>query len=289
MKEAMYYENAGAFVSCRLCPHNCLIGKNKPGLCKARLYLDDKLTAAGYGRVSALGLDPIEKKPLRNFYPGSWILSLGSYGCNMRCAFCQNDAISQNRVLIDFPKRTETGYYTPEEILRKAYGQPKNIGIAFTYNEPLINIEYVMETALLFKASGQKVVLVTNGLINAEPLDDLLPMVDALNIDVKGFSKAIYKKLGGDLDTVKYTVQTAAARCHVEVTALIVPGENDSPEEMESLTDWLAAVNPHIPLHISRFFPRYLMREKPATPIETLNEMSAIARRRMRHVYLGNA
>lgn len=273
---------------CRLCPHKCELPNGKTGLCRVRTHMDGKLMAMGYGRVSSLSLDPIEKKPLRHFYPSSWILSLGSYGCNMRCAFCQNYAISQNRILLDYPEANGRVFYPPEEIVHQAYGQAKNIGIAFTYNEPLINIEYIMDIAPLFKARGQKVVLVTNGLICAKPLADLLPVIDAWNIDVKCFDEKFYRKLGGDLDTVKNTVETTAARCHVEVTTLIIPGENDDPEEIEALTDWLAALNPQIPLHISRFFPRFQMKDKPPTPLETLEEVAAIARRRLRYVYIGN-
>ena len=288
MKEALYYDKADVYVSCRLCPRNCKLANGQSGCCSARKHVNGKLMAAGYGRVSTLGMDPIEKKPLRHYYPGSWIVSLGSYGCNMSCAFCQNDTISQSRMLLNFPEPGAKDYYTPEEVLCNAYGQPKNVGIAFTYNEPLINIEYILDIAPLFRACGLKVVLVTNGIISAEPLADLLPLTDALNIDVKGFNEAFYKKLGGDLSTVKRTVEAAISCCHVEITALIVPGENDAPEEMEELTDWLAALNPETPLHISRFFPRYRMKEKPPTPIATLNELAAIARRRLRYVHTGN-
>ena len=280
MKEALYYEKAGAYVSCRLCPHNCLIAEGKTGRCLVRRNQDGKLVAEGYGRICSLCYDPIEKKPLRHFYPGSHILSVGSYGCNMRCSFCQNSAISQ--------EHSPAKFYAPQELLHLSLHQPNNIGLAFTYNEPLINVEYMLDTAPLFQEHGLKVVLVTNGLVRAEPLAALLPYVDALNIDVKGFNAAYYRKLGGDLTTVKHTVETVAAACHVEVTTLVVPGENDSAEETEALADWLATLNPQIPLHLSRFFPRYRMTDKPPTPIETLNELAAIARRRLRHVYIGN-
>ena len=288
MKEALYYENDGGYIRCCLCPHKCELAQGKTGRCRIRRHEDGKLIAAGYGRVSALGLDPIEKKPLRHFYPGSWILSLGGYGCNMRCSFCQNDSISQNTAPTDFYGPEAKDFYTPYEVLRQACDRPQNIGVAFTYNEPLINIEYILDTAPLLRERGHKVVLVTNGLICAGPLADLLPLVDALNIDVKGFNEAFYKKLGGDIATVKHTVKTAAARCHVEVTALVVPGENDASGEMEALTDWLAGLNTGIPLHLSRFFPRYRMADKPPTPPETLNALAAIARRRLLHVYIGN-
>ncbi|MCL1975283.1 MAG: AmmeMemoRadiSam system radical SAM enzyme [Firmicutes bacterium] len=288
MKEALYYEKNGSYITCRLCPHKCEIINTKSGRCFTRKHVNGNLIAAGYGMVSALGLDPIEKKPLRNYYPGSKILSLGSYGCNMHCDFCQNDTISQSKVLINSSQTITKSFFTPQDILNKAYGQHDNIGIAFTYNEPLINIEYILDIAPLFKAYGLKVVLVTNGLICQEPLANLLPLVDALNIDVKGFSESFYKKLGGDLSTVRNTVETAATYCHVEITALIVPGENDDPEEMEALTDWLAAISPKIPLHINRFFPRYLMYNKPPTSISSLKELAAIARRRLQYVYIGN-
>ncbi|MCL1817230.1 MAG: AmmeMemoRadiSam system radical SAM enzyme [Clostridiales bacterium] len=288
MKEALYYEKTSTYVVCELCPHKCEIAQGKSGLCRTRINIDGKLIAAGYGSVSALGLDPIEKKPLRHFYPGSWILSLGGFGCNMQCAFCQNHAISQNRVFINSCEPASKDFFASEEVLRKAYSQHKNIGIAFTYNEPLINIEYIMDIAPLFRAYGLKIVLVTNGLICPEPLADLLPLIDALNIDVKGFNEAFYKKLGGDLSTVKNTVETAATRCHVEITNLIVPGENDIPEEMEALADWLATISPEIPLHINRFFPHYRMTNKPPTLLDTLNKLAAIAQSKLRHVHIGN-
>jgi len=227
-----------------------------------------------------LSLDPIEKKPLRHFYPGSRILSLGGYGCNMRCAFCQNSDISQYKAVTEF--------YAPADLLQAARRQIKNIGLAFTYNEPLINIEYILDTAPLFKECGLKVVLVTNGLICAEPLAVLLPWVDALNIDVKGHTEEYYRKLGGDLQTVKKTVENSASNCHVEITTLVAPGENDSVEEIEALTDWLASISSDIPLHLSRFFPRYLMTNKAPTPVETLNKLAAIARHRLKYVYIGN-
>jgi pyruvate formate lyase activating enzyme len=280
MIEAKFYESAGVYIKCLLCPHNCLIAEGKTGRCLVRRHQGGRLIAECYGRVSALGLDPIEKKPLHHFHPGSWILSLGSYGCNMRCAFCQNSAISQEKAATDF--------YAPEELLHLVRRQPQNIGLAFTYNEPLINLEYILDTAPLLRDHGLKIALVTNGLICAEPLAILLPLVNALNIDVKSYNEDYYRKLDGDLQTVKRTVESAAARCHVEVTTLVVPGENDSAQEMEGLTDWLASISPEIPLHLSRFFPRYHMTDKPPTPLETLNKLAAIARRRLRHVYIGN-
>jgi pyruvate formate lyase activating enzyme len=280
MKEALFYKKWSAFVKCMLCPHKCEIAAGKTGLCRVRRHIEGKLIAESYGRVSALGLDPIEKKPLRHFHPGFCILSLGSYGCNMRCAFCQNSAISQDIAATEF--------YAPEELARVSLGRPNNIGLAFTYNEPLINIEYILDSAPLIKERGQKVVLVTNGLVCEEPLAALLPHVDAMNIDVKSFSADCYRQLGGDLATVKRTVESALARCHVEITTLVVPGQIDSAQEMEELTVWLSALSPQIPLHVSRFYPRYRMQDKPPTPLETLNDLATIARRKLRHVYIGN-
>jgi len=280
MIEAKFYEGAGDYVKCLLCPHNCLIAEDKTGRCLVRRHQNSKLIAEGYGRISALSLDPIEKKPLHRFYPGALILSAGSYGCNMHCAFCQNSAISQDRAVTEF--------YAPEELLHIAHRQSQNIGLAFTYNEPLINMEYMLDTAPLLREHGLKVALVTNGLVCAEPLTALLPWIDALNIDVKAYSEDYYHRLGGDLQTVKATVEYAAACCHVEITTLVVPGDNDGAAEMEALTDWLASISPEIPLHLSRFFPRYRLTEKPPTPIETLNKLTAIARRRLRYVYIGN-
>lgn len=272
-------------VLCRICPHACVINEGYKGFCMARANRGGVIVADSYGRISSLSLDPIEKKPLHRFHPGSMILSAGSYGCNLRCSFCQNHSISMS-CMTD----AETVMMSPEALLNKALllAPRGNIGIAFTYNEPIINYEYVMDCARLFKENALKVVLVTNGYINEEPLLELLPLVDALNIDLKGFTEEFYQKLAGSLEPVKRSIVLAAGPCHVEVTTLIIPGENDSREEMERLSEWLASIDKSIPLHISRFFPGYRMTGKNSTPVETVYNLADLARKRLLYVYEGN-
>lgn len=282
MREARHYtgETDGT-VRCALCPHRCRIRPGETGLCRARRNRDGMLTAESYGRVSALALDPVEKKPLRRFRPGGMVLSAGSYGCNLRCPFCQNYGISM--------ERPETRFLSPEALAARALelADRGNIGAAFTYNEPLVGYEYVLDAAKRLKESGQSVVMVTNGFVEEEPLKELLPWVDAWNIDLKSFREAGYRALGGKLAPVLRTIRAAAAHSHVEVTALIVPGHNDSLEEMEEMAAWLASVDPGIPLHVSRYFPRY-RSDAPATPVETIYRLAEAAGRCLRYVYMGN-
>jgi pyruvate formate lyase activating enzyme len=280
MMRARFCEAEGAGTRCGLCPHRCFIGDGQTGLCGARRNVDGVLRAESYGRISSLALDPIEKKPLYHFHPGRSVLSAGSYGCNMACSFCQNSSISRAR-----PK---TECVSPERLTEIAVSVPGNLGLAFTYNEPLIGAEYLLDAAPLLRERGLKVVLVSNGMIRAEPLEALLPFIDAMNIDVKAFSQAFYLRMGGDLETVKRNVARCAAVCHTEVTTLIVPGENDGDDEMAALSEWLASLSRDIPLHITRFFPRYRMTEKPPTPASTLARLADIAGRALTHVHVGN-
>ena len=238
-----------------------------------------------YGKVVSLALDPIEKKPLRRFHSGGTVLSVGSFGCNLRCPFCQNHEISM---------AGEGGLRT-EELLPDALAdlaerlKPRsNIGVAYTYNEPLIGYEYVRDCAAAVRERGMLNVLVTNGTIEEAPWRALLPLIDAVNIDLKGFTEAWYKRLGGDLETVKRSIAIAAEHCHVEVTTLLVPGENDTEDEIRALSRWLAGVNPDIPLHLSRFFPRYRMTDRPPTDAEAVYRLADVARERLRWVYEGN-
>lgn len=270
--------------ACPLCFHRCKLAEGQTGLCRARGMRDGRIVPLNYGRLTALALDPIEKKPLRRFHPGSFILSAGSFGCNLHCPFCQNFEISQAGA------EYRTRYFSPEELTDaavelKARG---NIGVAYTYNEPLTAYEYVKDCAALVRGAGLCNVLVTNGTIEEAPWRALLPLIDAVNIDLKGFTDAWYKRLGGDLETVKRTIALAAPVCHVEVTTLIVPGENDSVEEMERLSAWLSSVDRNISLHVSRFFPRFRMEDKPPTPVETVYRLADAARARLRYVYTGN-
>lgn len=231
-----------------------------------------------------MALDPIEKKPLRRFRPGSVILSVGSFGCNLRCPFCQNAEIAAAGE--EIPTRDCPPEALVQEALRlRSRG---SIGVAYTYNEPLVGYEYVRDCAALVHEAGMVNVLVTNGTIAEEPWRALLPLIDAVNIDLKGFTERWYRTLGGDLETVKRSIALAAGCCHVEVTTLIVPGENDSEDEMRALSSWLASVDADISLHVSRFFPRHRMTDRPPTPVETVYRLAEAARENLRHVYTGN-
>lgn len=270
---------------CEICPHHCHIEEGHVGLCKGRKNFNGEIVCDNYGKITALALDPIEKKPLYHFYPGSRILSVGSYGCNLSCPFCQNCDISMVGGM-----DIETEQVSCEELVNKAlyYKTHNNIGIAYTYNEPLIGYEFVRDCATLAKEKGLKNVVITNGYICEKPLLDLLPVIDALNIDLKGFTQDYYRKLRGDLATVKRSIELASKQCHVEVTTLIVPGENDTIEEMDQLSEWLASINPEIPLHISRFFPRWQMQDREATPINKVYDLAKAARKNLKYVHEGN-
>jgi pyruvate formate lyase activating enzyme len=302
MREAMLYDKqADGTVVCRLCHHGCRIPDGGAGFCCVRENTGGTLYASGYGRVSALNPDPIEKKPLYRFHPGKMILSAGGFGCNLRCPFCQNHDIAAlytenggaDSRLIDGQAESfwhNADVIPPEKLarfvaLKTADG---NIGLAYTYNEPTVGIEYILDCARLINEAGLFNVLVTNGSVSAGALALLLPLTDAMNIDVKGFTEAFYKKLSGDLQTVKRTVEAAAGRCHVEVTTLIIPGENDSDEEIDALSRWLAGISPDIPLHLTRFFPRHKYGGKQPTPRETVLRLKGVAERHCRYVYAGN-
>ena len=282
MKEALYYEKRDdGRVKCSLCPHNCLIKEGSVGLCGVRKNEKGTLYTQNYARISSWGMDPIEKKPLYHFYPGSYIFSVGSIGCNFECRFCQNWQIAQCTDV------TTMGVM-PEELVKWAMERYGNIGIAFTYSEPLVWYEYVLETARLAKEKEFKTAVITNGFINKEPLEQLLPYVDAMNIDVKAYTDSFYKKhTKGRLAPVLETVELASKHCHVEVTNLIIPGLNDAEEETESLADWLAGINPDIPLHITRYFPNYKLNTPP-TPLKTLEKAREIASQKLNYVYIGN-
>ena len=266
---------------CRLCPHHCLIAEGRTGRCTVRGARGGKLFPLTYGRVSSVALDPIEKKPLYHFHPGSRILSVGSWGCNLACDFCQNWSLSHHEV--------PTQHLPPEAAVRLAQQQPGNIGLAFTYNEPLIWYEYVLDTSRLLHEAGLKSVLVTNGETETEPLAELLPFVDALNVDVKAYGDRFYRELcKGPAAVPRRTVEVAAARCHVEVTNLLVTNWNDSEADIRALVDWLATVRADIPLHFSRYHPDHKLDEPP-TPLGTLQRALAIGREQLRFVYVGNA
>lgn len=270
---------------CEVCMHHCQLEPGQTGICRARKNEGGSIICENYGRVTSLALDPITKKPLRMFYPGSLILSVGSYGCNLRCPFCQNHEIS----MAD-SKRAETVYLTPQDLANKAlqYKAAGNIGVAFTYNEPLVGWEYVRDTAQLVKELGMKNVLVTNGTASLDILEELIPYIDAMNIDLKGFREEYYRRLGGSLPAVKEFIEHAAAKCHVELTTLIVPGENDCLAEMEDEARWIASIRKDIPLHVTRFFPRYHMLDSEATDAAAVYRLARAAEEYIEHVYVGN-
>lgn len=269
-------------IECNVCPHRCKLSEGQLGFCKGRICRDGRVVSENYGRITAMALDPIEKKPLYHFYPGSKILSVGSYGCNLECMFCQNHEISMAKA-----SEVDYGNVSCEGLVEKAFSLKErgNIGIAYTYNEPLISYEFVRDCGIIAKKRDLKNVVVTAGFICEEPLRELLPVVDAFNIDLKGFSHDFYKRLMGDLDVVKETIKTLSKHSHVEVTCLIIPGENDSKEEMEALSGWLSGINPDIPLHVSRFFPRWRFWDREATPIETVYRLADVARKQLKYVY----
>jgi len=269
---------------CEICPHHCRLNVGEIGKCRARINDGEKITALNYGAITSIALDPIEKKPLYSFFPGSRILSVGSYGCNLNCPFCQNHEISMADS--NFPTRK----ITPEQLANLAaeLTAQKNIGVAFTYNEPFISYEFVRDTSKLLKELGLKSVLVTNGTVAPAALKKILPLIDAMNIDLKGFSQEIYSKLGGDFETVRKTIEISAQVCHVEVTSLIVPTMNDSFAEMDKEAAWLAGISENIPLHISRFFPRYKVTNLPPTPVKKIYELVEIAKHHLNFVYAGN-
>ncbi len=274
---------------CEVCFRHCEIKEGQLGFCGARICRDGKVQAANYGKITSLALDPIEKKPLRRFHPGSRILSVGSYGCNLRCPFCQNDEISWSQRAFDFAEQAEV--LTPEELARAAafYRNQGNIGVAFTYNEPLVGYEFVRDTAKLVHEQGMLNVLVSNGTAELFVLQELAPCIDAMNIDLKGFTDRYYSKvLGGSLEMVLRFIECAVQICHVELTTLIVPGENDSEDEMRQISGFIADLNDSIPLHISRFFPCFHMIDRDATDVKLVYRLAEVAREKLKYVYTGN-
>lgn len=270
---------------CTVCMHRCSLKEGQTGRCRARKNVGGSIRSINYGKITSIALDPIEKKPLALFQPGSLILSVGSSGCNLRCPFCQNHQISMADA-----GQIQTLYMDPEQLCAQAASLrgAGNIGVAYTYNEPLIGLEYVRDCARLVREAGMENVVVTNGSFPEETLMEVLPYVDAMNVDLKSFSQAFYEEIGGSLDIVRRFIARAARECHVEVTTLIIPGKNDTLEEMECLSQWLAAVDPKIPLHVTRFFPRYKMEQARPTPVRDVRRLAQAARRELEHVFIGN-
>ncbi|MDD3270045.1 MAG: AmmeMemoRadiSam system radical SAM enzyme [Syntrophomonadaceae bacterium] len=282
--EAMFYEKMPQQkVRCLLCPHHCLLSEGQPGLCRVRMNTEGSLVSLNYGEIASLALDPIEKKPLYHFYPGKRIFSAGTFGCNLFCGFCQNHILAHGN--------PDTEAIKPEglvKITRRSNVHEGSIGIAFTYNEPSIWYEYIMDVAPCLQEENLKTVLVTNGYIEQAPLEKLLPYIDAMNIDVKAFNEGFYRRnCKGQLEAVKASVEKAVEETHVEITTLLIPGENDTAEEIKELARWLASLNPDIPLHLSRYHPAYHY-EKEATAPAILYRSRDIAREFLNFVYIGN-
>ncbi len=286
MKEARYYSAFDDHVECTLCPHHCKVKEGRAGTCRVRRNVAGKLVAENYGLVCSLHADPIEKKPLYHYFPGRSILSVGSIGCNLRCRFCQNWEISQCG-RDEFPSLRPV---EPEAILRKAAGTPNNIGLAYTYNEPAVWFEFMLDLAILAKERQLKNVMVTNGFINREPLLELIRYVDAFSVDLKAFHEDFYRdltssRLGPVLDTLR-TIRGAGR--HLEITNLVITNRNDDPADFSRMVDWIAGeLGPRTVLHISRYFPTYHL-DDPPTPEWTMTEFYQLARKKLKFVYLGN-
>ncbi len=280
MKEAMYYKKGeNKEVYCVLCPHYCKISDGNIGRCRVRKNIDGTLYTFNYGKVTSYSYDPIEKKPLYHFYPGSNIFSVGSFGCNFICEFCQNWEIVYNEHLImDISE---------DDIIQLSKAKD-SIGIAFTYNEPSIWFEYVLDISKKIKEEGLKNVMITNGYINEEPLRELLPYIDAMNIDLKSIEDSFYKSVcKGSIEPVIRTIEIASKETHVEVTTMLIEGENTSLDEIRRLAERISKIDPSIPLHLSRYFPAYKMK-LPSTNIETLIQAKNIAKEYLDYVYIGN-
>lgn len=278
--------------ACNVCFRCCNLEEGQVGACFARKNENGKVIAENYGKLTALALDPIEKKPLRHFHPGSLVLSVGSYGCNLKCPFCQNASISlADGETLEVPVR----YMSPEELtaICEAHQSRGNIGIAFTYNEPLVGYEFVRDTAKLVKDRGMETVLVTNGTVSLSVLDKIGPYIDAMNIDLKCFQEKYYADvLKGDFEMVKAFIKKAAEFSHVELTTLVIPYENDSEEEMRALASWAAEIGKEagreIPLHVTRFFPRSRYAHRKPTDVKSVYHLAEVAGEYLKYVYTGN-
>lgn len=298
MKEAEFWKNESSFleneddkIRCLLCPHRCLIKEGQSSRCLSRKNIGGKLYSLNYGKVLGAALDPIEKKPLYRFYPSSYIFSVGTFGCNFDCLFCQNHSLVHSVPIEEKTEKKPNNYrdeVSPEELIGAVLKTP-SIGIAFTYNEPTVWYEYIKDVLPLAKEKDLKTVLVTNGFIEEEPLHGILPMVDAMNIDLKSFSPQFYTKVcKGKIEPVINTIKKAASQIHLEVTCLVIEGYNSSDGEMEALSQMLSKIRPDIPLHISAFYPAYKMKDKAPTRPETIRHLCKTAQRNLKYVYPGN-
>jgi pyruvate formate lyase activating enzyme len=285
MKEAMYWQKLSDEAGqCVLCPHMCRIREGRAGLCRSRAFYEGRLTALGYGRMSSMHVDPMEKKPLYHFHPGSPVFSIGGWGCNFSCVFCQNASISQQG-----PERQGGDTHTPEQVMDMA-AQQGCVAVAYTYNEPLVNFEFVLDCARLAREKGMINVLVTNGYVNPGPAAELLPLVDAMNVDIKCIEDDFYaRQCHGSLQPVlDFCVQARAAGSHIEITNLVIPNLNDQAEQIAELAAWVKQnLGEKTPLHLSAYRPEYRLRT-PATPRAIMDRAYAAAAAILPYVYLGN-
>jgi pyruvate formate lyase activating enzyme len=285
MKEALFYEKKGQLLQCHICPHNCTIAENKRGFCGVRENQKGKLYLLVYGKPVSICVDPVEKKPMFHFLPASKVYSIGTVGCNLRCLHCQNWQISQERDIIGEK-------LMPEDVVEEALNADCG-SIAYTYTEPTIFYEYVLDTAKLARKKGLKNIMVTNGYINQEPLKELYRYIDAANVDLKGFTEKFYKEItSSSLAPVLETLKTIKSMktCHLEITNLIIPTLNDDMEKIKEMCVWIKDnLGTDVPLHFSRFFPFYRLEHLPPTPPETLNKARDIAiNTGLKFVYVGN-
>ena len=287
MQEARFYTKLeNKVIQCDLCPWNCVLKPGQTGVCKVRINENGNLFTHVYNKIAAFGIDPIEKKPLYHFHPGKNIFSIGEVGCNLHCTFCQNHRISQCYAE-DFKEFREA---TSKQIVQEALKTYRNIGIAYTYNEPFTFYEFLFDTARLAKENQLKNVVVSNGYINPEPLKQLLPFIDAFNIDLKAFNGDFYRqqtkgKLEPVLETLKIIAESDA---HLEITNLVIPDLNDDESNFGKMVQWISAeLGTNIPLHLSRYFPQLQMKQ-PSTPVSKLESLFDIAKRYLKYVYLGN-
>ncbi len=287
MEALFYHKIDDEKVKCVLCPHNCIVNNGKSGICKVRVNTNGILISENYGIVSSIGFDPIEKKPLYHFYPGTEILSIGSLGCNLQCEFCQNWQISQTSVR-EFGR--ESKFYKPDEIIDLALSRENNSGIAYTYNEPVVFFEFMIDVAKKAKKHNLKNVMVTNGFINKEPLNELNRYIDAYSVDLKAFNNNFFTEYTkSKLEPVKGSLlNIVKAEKHLEITTLVIPGLNDNPEEFEQMVKWIKEnLGKNVVLHISKYYPTYKLNIEP-TSVEKMLELNEIASDYLNHVFLGN-
>ena len=286
MKEASFYERLNGKVKCFLCPHECIINDGKRGSCRVRRNIKGRLISENYKQICSWNFDPIEKKPMYHFFPGQTIFSIGSIGCNLHCSFCQNWEISQSGI-VEHPYLKSN---SPEEIVSLATNRSDNLGIAFTYNEPTVWYEYMLDIAKLAKDKGLKTVMVTNGFISPKPLEELLPYIDAFSVDLKAFTEQFYKQqTSSKLAPVLETIQLLKKQNkHIEITNLVITDTNDNEKDFSEMVNWIVnETGKDTVLHISRYHPMYKMTKK-ATSVNKLMNLYTIAKEKLNYVYLGN-